>query len=64
MKGVLITGGSRGIGRAMVEAFSAAGWRVAFTYLNSEQAARELEARLGAVAISGSIKRGADTECC
>ena len=51
MKGVLITGGSRGIGRAMVEAFSAAGWRVAFTYLNSEQAARELEARLGAVAI-------------
>ena len=51
MKGVLITGGSRGIGRAMVEAFSAAGWRVAFTYLNSEEAALELEARLGAVAI-------------
>ena len=51
MKGVLITGGSRGIGRAMVEAFSAAGWRVAFTYLKSDQAARELEARLGAVAI-------------
>ena len=32
MKTVLVTGGSRGIGRAVVEEFSAAGYGVAFTY--------------------------------
>ena len=31
MRNVLITGGSRGIGRAMVRLFSARGYSVAFT---------------------------------
>ena len=51
MKNVLITGGSRGIGKAMVELFSSNGYRVAFTYKNSDAAAAELESRTGAVAI-------------
>ena len=52
MKTVLITGGTRGIGRAMVERFSAEGYSVAFTYKRSHEAARELAARTGAVAIA------------
>jgi len=38
----LITGGSRGIGRAMVEEFAAAGYAVAFTYASNTIAANEL----------------------
>ena len=41
-KTVLITGGSRGIGRAMVEKFVANGANVAFTYLSSAAGAKAL----------------------
>ncbi len=51
MRNVLITGGSRGIGRAMVELFSAEGWQVAFTYLRSEAEAKALSEKTGALAI-------------
>jgi 3-oxoacyl-[acyl-carrier protein] reductase len=51
VRNVLITGGSRGIGKAMVEVFSAKGYRVAFTYKNSEAEALELSKNTGAVAI-------------
>ena len=47
MRTVLITGGTRGIGRALVERFTANGDRVCFIYRNSEKEARSLEA-LGA----------------
>jgi 3-oxoacyl-[acyl-carrier protein] reductase len=40
----LVTGGSRGIGRAVVEALLADGWTVAFTYRQDERAARDVEA--------------------
>ncbi len=43
---VLVTGGSRGLGRAMVEALVAAGRPVAFTY-RGEAAARQVEAASG-----------------
>ena len=39
---VLVTGGSRGIGAAMVREFVAAGYAVAFTYCGSDAAAEEL----------------------
>lgn len=51
MKSVLINGGSRGIGAAMVRLFSEKGWRVAFTYKNSEKTAKELSDATGALAI-------------
>ena len=42
MKTLLVTGGSRGIGRAIVEEFSAEGYAVAFTYATNGDAARQL----------------------
>jgi len=44
---VLVTGGSRGIGRAIVEALVAEGRSVAFTWRAQEDAAREVEAAAG-----------------
>lgn len=41
-KHVLVTGGSRGIGRAIVEAFANAGAEVAFVYNSNEAAANEV----------------------
>ena len=45
-KAVLVTGGTRGIGRAIVEAFGEAGARVAFTYRSSTDAAQRLKQTL------------------
>jgi len=51
MKKVLITGGSRGIGRACVEYFSEKGWRVFFTYEKNADAAEYVSEKTGACAI-------------
>lgn len=45
---VLVTGGSRGIGRATVERLAADGWRVAFTYCRAQEEAQSLAASLAA----------------
>lgn len=60
MKTVLITGGSRGIGRAMVELFSKNGYKVAFTYKNSENEAKSLAELTGALAICADSAIEAD----
>ena len=60
MKTVLITGGSRGIGRAMVELFSSKGYRVAFTYKNSENEAKSLAEATHSLAIKADSASEAD----
>ena len=55
MKNVLITGGSRGIGRACVEKFAREGHTVSFIYNNSILAANELADKTGAYAIKADI---------
>jgi 3-oxoacyl-[acyl-carrier protein] reductase len=45
-KVALVTGASRGIGRAIAEIYAKNGANVAFTYLNSEEKAKQIEADL------------------
>jgi 3-oxoacyl-[acyl-carrier protein] reductase len=47
-KVIIVTGGSRGIGRAIVERFASQGGRVFFTYQQSEEQAREVASACGA----------------
>ena len=55
----VITGGSRGIGRAAVELYTARGDRVYFLYEKEHAAAREVAARTGATAICCDVADGA-----
>src|SRR5690606_32204263 len=50
-KTAIITGGSRGIGAAMVLKFAEQGANVAFTYLSSEDQAKSLEERVRAMGV-------------
>jgi len=59
-RSVLVTGGTRGIGRALVGAFAQAGARVAFTYRSSSETADELvdtlaEQDVEAMALQGDV---------
>lgn len=53
-RNVLVTGGSSGIGRAIVRRFSAAGDRVWFTYLTGRDRAEELLTELRAGGVTGA----------
>jgi NAD(P)-dependent dehydrogenase (short-subunit alcohol dehydrogenase family) len=58
MRSVLVTGGSRGIGRAVVRAFAASGDRVAIHHRASADLAEELRAELpgsGHVVVAGDV---------
>ncbi len=52
---VLITGGSRGIGRACVERFARDGHTVAFLYQSNDSAANDLSATTGALALRSDV---------
>lgn len=55
----MITGGSRGIGAAAVEAFAARGDRVFFLYEKNHDAARTVAEKTGAVPICCDVAEGA-----
>ncbi|SLN02454.1 3-oxoacyl-[acyl-carrier protein] reductase [Brachybacterium faecium] len=61
---VLITGGARGLGRALTEAFLRAGARVVINHLTSEDAARELAGRHPgrALAVRGDVRNREQVE--
>ena len=62
MKTVVITGGSRGIGAAAVEAFAARGDRVFFLYEKDHAAAETVAKRTGATAICCDVADGKAVE--
>ena len=55
MRRILISGGSRGIGRAIVEAFAANGDNVAFLYRSRDEEAAKVAEAVGAVAIKADV---------
>lgn len=55
MRKILITGGSRGIGAACVEAFAALGDRVFFIYHQNHEAAKYVTERTGAEACAADL---------
>ena len=60
---VLISGGTRGIGRACVERFANDGHTVSFIYKSSDAAARELALATGAYAIKADISDSERARC-
>ena len=52
---ILVTGGSRGIGRACVERFAKDGHQVVFLYRSSKEAAEEVSRLTGALAICADL---------
>ena len=52
---VLVTGGSRGIGRAIVRRFAENGDAVAFFYANNDDAAKITAVETGALAIRADV---------
>ena len=56
-KRVLISGGSRGIGRALCESFAESGCKVAFIYKRSDEMATEVASLTGALAIKADVSQ-------
>ena len=61
-RNILITGGSRGIGAAMVRRFAAAGDRVFFTFFRSADRAEALAKETGAEALFADVRDSAQVK--
>ncbi|MEO3874597.1 SDR family oxidoreductase [Nonomuraea sp. B12E4] len=61
-KGALVTGGSRGIGKAVVERLTEDGAEVVFCYQNAEEAARQVAKETGAHAVRADLGVREDLE--
>lgn len=61
-KGALVTGGSRGIGRAVVERLTRDGAEVVFSYARDEKAARRVAEETGALAVRADQARREEME--
>jgi NAD(P)-dependent dehydrogenase (short-subunit alcohol dehydrogenase family) len=61
-KGALVTGGSRGIGRAILKRLAADGATAAFSYLRNEAAAREVVSEVEEAGGQAFAVRATDTE--
>ena len=62
MKKIIVTGGSRGIGRACVELFSKHGCDVAFIYCSNDDAADDCADETGAFAIKADLSDPSEAE--
>jgi len=61
-KVAIVTGGSRGIGRACVIALAQAGYEVIFSYVSNQQAATEVEASAHALGVQADIASAANAQ--
>lgn len=64
MANILVSGGSRGIGSALVRLFSERGHKVAFIYNKSDERANELARETGAVKIKGDVSDFGECQRC
>lgn len=62
MKTAIVTGGSRGIGAAIVEKLCHEGYRVVFNYQKRENAATELSKKTGAIAVRADFLSCEETQ--
>ena len=62
MRTVVVTGGSRGIGAAIVARFAARGDRVYFLYEKNHQAAKAVSEKTGAIAMCCDVADGAQVK--